>query len=256
MEIAYDVLLDASSRKLYDSYGIGIINETGFSVYGYQDDLKISLIKKYYSQQYQIEGDDEFGGIITYPLQFQLIDFMNGAEKVIKSIQTVPCYCPRGGVKCAKCRKNPFMTQIVEHTVHLPPGAPEFHRIFVRDLGDNKADRGACDVVFIAQCSKHPSFERYKSNLYTNLTVSLYDVLNGSEVEVKNIDEEILKIPIDGIKSGDVKVVKGKGLPILDANGKRGDLMVTIFIEFPKKISNEQKKVINEILPDDISEYN
>ena len=256
MELSYSVLTDSSSRKLYDSFGLGLINETGFSVFGYQDDFKIALIQKYYSQQYQVENNDQFGGIITFPLQFQLADFMNGAKKVVKSIQTVPCHCPRGGVKCAKCRKNPFMTQIVEHTIHLHPGTPEFHRILVNDLGDTKTGRGASDVVFIVQSAKHPSFERYKSDLHTNLTVSLSDAIRGGEVEIKNLDDEIIRMPITGIKHGMIKRVKGKGLPIPGMHGKRGDLIITFNIEFPQILSAEQNRVINEILPDDISSYN
>jgi DnaJ-class molecular chaperone len=253
-ELAYDILSDPPSKKLYDQFGIQFLNQTGFSVFGYKSDFEIAFIKKMYKQT--PASLDEFGGIVSFPVQFNLIDFLNGAQKTVSAIQTTTCVCPRGGVKCAKCRQSPWMTKLVQHQIELPPGANEFHRILVPGLGDTQSLRGAADVAFVVYCRSDPLFVRRGANLVRNMTVTLAQALSGGEIEIENFDGENLKVEVGGgIEHGSEKKIEGKGLPFFDEPKKRGDLLVKFAIEFPKELTPEQKKVVEEVLPIDLSEY-
>ncbi|OHS96700.1 DnaJ domain containing protein [Tritrichomonas foetus] len=254
-EFAYSILSEPTSKELYDYFGLRFINQTDFSVFGYQSDYKIALYSQVYKQEF-----DPFGGIIIYPLHFSLLDAMNGAVKNVKVIQTVPCSCPRGGTKCAKCRSSPFMDQIVVQKVELPPGAPDYFRIVVRGLGDSERARGASDVVFLARFHDEKGFKRNGSDLHLNVTISLENAIKGGQIEIQNIDEEKITINLtadDGtniVKHGTEVRVPGKGLPVYDEN-KRGDLVIRFDVQFPQTLSEAQKKAIAEILPEDVNEY-
>ena len=252
-ELAHEILTNPSSKELYDLYGNDFLNSTDFSILGYQSDMQIELMKQVYKD---IPADlGKFGGIITYPIQFSLLEFLKGSSKTIQVMRTVACLCPRGGTKCAKCRKSPFMTQLVTEKIILPPGAPEFHRILIKDLVDSPQARGASDVLFIIYSKEDEKFIRNGSDLYINVTISLSEAIEGNIYKFNNIDDEEISFSIEGIQHGQQRKIKNKGLPFYYDPKKRGDIIITFFIEFPESLTNDQKKIIKETLPDDISFY-
>jgi DnaJ-class molecular chaperone len=253
-ETAYGILSDPASKGLYDQFGIRFVNQTGFSVFPYKSDPEIALLKQMYKSVPAAIAD--FGGIVTFPVQFNLLDFFKGAEKTVSSLQTVTCVCPRGGTRCAKCRQSPWMTQIVQTKITLPPGANEFHRIVVGGIGDSPQLRGAADAVFVVYSREDPVFVRNGPHLKRQLNLSLARALEGGEVEIENINGEALKIPIGyGIRHGDERRIERKGLPFFDDPKKRGDVIVGFSIDFPDRLTDEQKKIVEEVLPIDIREY-
>jgi DnaJ-class molecular chaperone len=58
-----------------------------------------------------------------------------------------------------------------------------------------------------------------------------------------------------GIKHGDERRIRGKGLPHFDEPKKRGDVIVKFSIDFPDQLTDEQRRIVEEILPIDIAEY-
>lgn len=230
---AYDVLLVPTSRNLYDKYGFEIINRTSFSIYGYQDEMKLNKLK----HKIKEISDDGFGGIITFPLQFELKDFFIGGKKVIKSLRTVKCQCPRGGSKCSKCRRNAFLQETITEIVELPKGAPEMFRIMVNDLGDGKDCRGASNVIFIAFSKKDKIFERKGSNLFANHNVNFVDILKDN-ISFTNIDGEKINVPVNIKHINDEIRIIGKGFPYYNSK-KRGDLFIRLNAIFPKELTND-----------------
>jgi DnaJ-class molecular chaperone len=253
-ETSYAILSDPSSKQLYDRFGILFLNRTEFSVFPYKSDLELALLKQMYKKVPEMFED--FGGIVSFPIQFNLADFLTGAEKTVSSLQTVTCVCPRGGVRCAKCRQSPWMTRVVQTKVALPPGANEFHRIFVSGIGDSPQLRGAADAVFVVYAKEDPVFTRNGANLKRHVNLTLAQALAGGDVEIENIDGEVLNVPIgNGVKHGEERKIVGKGLPFFDDPRKRGDVVLQFGIEFPEALTEEQKKIVEEVLPIDISEY-
>ena len=68
----------------------------------------------------------------------------------------------------------------------------------------------------------------------------------GGSVQVPTLDgEETLHVP-DGTASGTVLKVKHKGMPNVSGRGQ-GDLFVSVVAAVPKKLSKEQRKVMEEL---------
>lgn len=254
IESAYEILGNPDSKELYQEFGIYVFNKTGFSAFGYRSDFEIELIKARYKESRDTLAN--FGGIITYPIQFSLSDFLTGAQKKVKVIRTVTCVCPRGGTRCAKCRKNPMMEEVVKELVKLPPGAHENHRIYVKGLGDTHYGRGAENIVFIASSRNDSDFFRDGVNLIYNCTITLAQAIEGGEIEITNIDGETIKVPLGAsIQHGDERRIVGKGLPYFESPKKRGDIIIKFSINFPERLTEEQKRIIENVLPIDLSEY-
>ncbi len=88
-------------------------------------------------------------------------------------------------------------------------------------------------------------FFRDGHNLLTTLSVKLTDALVGREYRVRTLDgDETLSVPA-GVVHGEVLRIRGKGVP--HGRGSRGDLLVRIDIEFPKKLSHKAKTLIEEL---------
>jgi len=90
----------------------------------------------------------------------------------------------------------------------------------------------------------HKIFHREGANLVMTLDIKLSDALLGAEYTIPTLEKDIkLKIP-EGATFGEILRVREKGIPV---NGKRGDLLVKLNINLPRKISKKAKNAIEEL---------
>jgi DnaJ-class molecular chaperone len=69
----------------------------------------------------------------------------------------------------------------------------------------------------------------------------------GDKVELQTLDGKIeLKIPA-GTQSGKVLKVANKGTEVLNSGGRRGDLLVTVRVLVPQKLSKRETELIEEL---------
>jgi molecular chaperone DnaJ len=128
--------------------------------------------------------------------------------------------------------------------VSIPPGVERGDRLRVKDKGEGGVRGGASGDLYVAiDVSRDQRFEREGTTLYSKESVDMIDAALGCEVELPSVDGEFpLKVPA-GTQPGDVIKAKGKGLPPR-YGGKRGDLYVKMDITVPRKLSSEQRKVL------------
>jgi DnaJ-class molecular chaperone len=82
--------------------------------------------------------------------------------------------------------------------------------------------------------------------------------LRSEPASIETLDGRLLKVPVDHvITPKSVIKIDGEGMPILPAAGvkvdpleplKRGDLYVRFDIKFPKKLTEEQRVRIENVL--------
>jgi len=94
---------------------------------------------------------------------------------------------------------------------------------------------------------KHSVFERREDDLFTTLNINFSQAALGDEVELKTIDGTsiLLEVP-QGTESGKILRISGKGIPHFQGHG-RGNLYVELRVSTPKKLSKEQKKLIEDL---------
>jgi molecular chaperone DnaJ len=92
----------------------------------------------------------------------------------------------------------------------------------------------------------HDFFHREGQNLHCVIPISFPQAALGAEIELEGVDGPVmLKIP-EGIQSGKEIRVRGKGVPYLNEKG-RGDLIVKVVVQIPKKLSKAQRDLISEL---------
>lgn len=132
--------------------------------------------------------------------------------------------------------------------VKIPAGIDANQVIRVEGKGDAGKKGGKAGNLFVRIFVKsHPVFERRGDDLFEGQEITFSQAALGDEVEVKNLDGTsiLLEVPA-GTESGKIFKISGKGIPHFNGYG-RGNLYVELKIKTPKKLSKEQKKLLDEL---------
>ncbi|HLI74936.1 MAG TPA: molecular chaperone DnaJ [Acidimicrobiales bacterium] len=162
--------------------------------------------------------------------------------------------CPQCGGRgtvvetpCPTCRGSGVTRRTREVKVRIPAGVEDGQRIRVKGRGaPGRANGPAGDLYVTVRVDKHPLFGRRGRNLTLTVPVTYPEAALGTTVTVPTLDGPVtLRVPA-GTPSGKTFRVKGRGVPAQGRNGT-GDLLVTAEVSVPKKLSKEQKAVVEEL---------
>ena len=166
---------------------------------------------------------------------------------------TMATVCPRcrgeGQVvesPCVTCRGSGLESRKAEVDINVPAGIEEGVRMRVPqagDVGDPGAQRG--DLYCVVREREHKIFQRSGPDVITEVPVSFSQLALGDSVELPTLRGRAeMGIP-SGTPSGKVFRLRGQGLPVFDGRG-RGDQLVRVFVEVPKKLDDRQKELLRE----------
>jgi molecular chaperone DnaJ len=116
----------------------------------------------------------------------------------------------------------------------------------LRIRGEGEAGTaGKGDLYVLIEVQPHQVFQRHNNDILAEVSVSLVKAVLGAEVEVPTLNGQVkMKIPA-GTQSGSVFRLKGKG--IADVHGRGiGDELVKVEVEIPRRLSAEQRRLIEE----------
>ncbi|KAK8799620.1 hypothetical protein WA158_006168 [Blastocystis sp. Blastoise] len=98
---------------------------------------------------------------------------------------------------------------------------------------------------------EHPIYKRDGNNLLMTHIISITDSLLGFSHTLNHIDGHKYDITSTSIlNDGDIITIQGEGMPYINRRNKYGDLLVTIKIQFPESLTEQQKEGIRKYLPD------
>lgn len=131
-------------------------------------------------------------------------------------------------------------------TVSIPAGLRDGEKIRLLGQGKQGIDGGKNGDLFIKVNIKDSDKFKLKGNdLYTNLYLTPWEAALGTRTTVYSIDEGTVVYIPEGIETGEVLKISGKGYK--DGKGGRGDLVVKVNIMVPKKLSQEEKKLFEKL---------
>lgn len=130
--------------------------------------------------------------------------------------------------------------------VKVPAGVEDGSRI--RVAGRGEAGQGGAepgDLYVSVRVRPHRFFGRKGSDLTLSLPVTYPEAALGAQVKVPTMNGAVtLKVPA-GTTSGRTFRVRGKGGPRRE--GGHGDLLVTVTVEVPSKISKQEKQLLEQL---------
>ncbi|MGA7837735.1 MAG: molecular chaperone DnaJ [Ignavibacteriaceae bacterium] len=163
-----------------------------------------------------------------------------------------PCNnCDGDGVvvdnPCKKCMGDGRIVEDVTVKVDAPAGVSEGNYMTMRGEG-NAGKRGghSGDLIVVFQEIPHEYFNREGDDIIYDLFISYPDAALGSEVEVPTLTGKA-KLKTDaGTQNGKLLKMRDKGIKHLN-HGGRGNQIVRINIEVPKKLNSKEKELMKEL---------
>jgi len=130
--------------------------------------------------------------------------------------------------------------------VKVPAGVRDGARIKVGGRGEH-GEPGASsgDLYVKVRVHPHETFGRKGADLTLELPVSYPDAALGAKVQVPTLNGAVtLKVP-PGTQSGRTFRIRGKGAP--KPKGGHGDLLVTVKVDVPAKLSKEERQLLEQL---------
>ena len=144
---------------------------------------------------------------------------------------------------CKKCQRGK-----VKGTKHLSfnlPSGIDNGDYVIQGEGESIPDGDNGDLIVRVRVEPHKLYRRDGVDLYCDARISMVDATLGTEIDVKTL-EKTQKLKIEsGTQPNSILKIKSQGLPSQNSN-RRGDLFVHVVIEIPKKLSKQQKSLLDE----------
>jgi molecular chaperone DnaJ len=166
-------------------------------------------------------------------------------------VQTGACpTCGGRGVlietPCSSCRGRGLRQVADTVEVQIPAGIMDGQRLQLRGRGNQGQPGGLRGDLYVGvRVRPHPSFERDGNDVVTVLNLPFTRAALGTTVTVETLDGEQQVELRAGTQPGDVMVLRGKGVPVLNGRG-RGDHRVLVNVMLPQRLTDDQRRLLAE----------
>ena len=167
-------------------------------------------------------------------------------------VQVVTCpACSGAGqiveTPCKQCNGRGIERKNRKKTVQVPAGVDSGTRIRLNAEGQPGMNGGPPGDLYLSlRVQPHKFFKRRENDILLNLDINIAQATLGADVEVPTVDgPAILEIP-SGTQPGKVLRMRGKGVPYLRSD-RRGDQLVIINTEIPKRLTAEQRELMEKM---------
>lgn len=128
--------------------------------------------------------------------------------------------------------------------VRIPAGVTNGSRVRV-PTPSRPGQRGSrpSDIFLRISISPHARFTLDGRDLRVDHTVPLTTAVLGGDIDLLTLRGKYLRLKLpEGTQPGQVFRLKGKGMPSLVADGRKGDLFVTIKVSIPKRSTGKVRE--------------
>ena len=148
---------------------------------------------------------------------------------------------------CSRCRGKGREHRVRRIEVSVPAGIESGTQMRLNGEGEPGANGAPPGDLYVSvRVKRHAIFRREGSDILYRLPVNIAQATLGSAVEVPTIEGTTeLEVP-PGTQSGDVLRIKGKGVHLLASN-RRGDQLVRVDVVTPKSLTEEQRRLFQEL---------
>ena len=147
---------------------------------------------------------------------------------------------------CTECRGDGRVMQDRPLDVDIPAGIHDGQRIRISGEGHaGPAGASPGDAYVDVTVLADPDFVRQGDDVFSTVALTITQAALGTAVTVPTLDGET-ELRFDaGTQPGEVRVLRGKGMPVLNGFG-RGDQRVLVNVIVPRRLSDEQRALLEQ----------
>ncbi|HEX5695539.1 MAG TPA: molecular chaperone DnaJ [Acidimicrobiia bacterium] len=162
-----------------------------------------------------------------------------------------PCPQCRGAGRlietpCSVCRGTGSETRTRQVRVRIPAGVQDGNTLRLRGKGGPGRNGGPNgDLLVRVRVAPSHTFGRKGNDVTLTVPITYPEAVLGTKLEVPTLNGGVrLKVPA-GTPSGKTFRVRGKG--VTPERGRTGDLLVTVQVAVPSKVSKEERKLLEDL---------
>ncbi|UMY65672.1 MULTISPECIES: molecular chaperone DnaJ [unclassified Flavobacterium] len=135
-------------------------------------------------------------------------------------------------------------------SIKIPAGVADGMQLKVSNKGNDAPGNGIPgDLIVVIEEQEHETLKREGENLHLDLYISIAEAALGVSKDIDTVNGKVRIKLEEGIQSGKILRLKGKGIPSLNSYGS-GDLLVHINVWTPRNLTREQKQFFENALND------
>ncbi|MFP3906489.1 MAG: molecular chaperone DnaJ [Acidimicrobiales bacterium] len=164
--------------------------------------------------------------------------------------QPCPSCAGRGQIveeACGTCRGTGVERRPRQVKVRIPAGVADGQRIRLKGRGGAGRNGGPPgDLYVVVSVAEHPIFGRSGKHLTITVPITYPEAVLGADIRVPTLDGDPVTVRIPpGTRSGRTFRVRGRG--VVPASGAPGDLLVTVEVAVPSKLSDAERKAVEAL---------
>ncbi len=262
-----DDIMDIFNSMFGDSFGFGSQNSRAqrASSMPYQLDVELEISLKFNEAIFGVEKEIEVSykepcttckGTGAKDAKLSTCDYCGGQGQVVmrQGFMTFAQECPKcegkGRVAKEACIDCKGIGGVVKHenvTINIPAGIDVGNRLRVPAKGnkDNQGRRGDLYLHFDIEDDEH--FVRDGNDIYIEVPVFFTQLLLSEEIEVPSLEGSLSIKLSPKVKDKEHFIFHGKGVPNVNNPSRRGRFIAQIKINYPKKLTSEQRELVNKL---------
>lgn len=168
----------------------------------------------------------------------------------VRNVQTCPDCHGTGKIvkeRCTDCGGSGYIKNKKTIEIPIPAGIDSGQSVRIRGKGEpgvNGGPRG--DLLVGINVDRHPIFQRQDFDIYSTVPISFVDAALGGDIKIQTVDGEITQNIRPGTQTDTRIRLKGKGVPTIRNKNVRGDHYVTLVVQVPEHLTNEQKDLLRQ----------
>lgn len=233
---AYQILSDSQKRQAYDQFGHDAFSPGGAGGFAGQNPFAGQQGGQWgpftYTYTSSGQGGSPFAGF-DFGDPFDIFEQFFGGSPFRRARQVPRYSLTIDFMEAARGVEKQVEIDGKLRKIKIPAGIDEGSRIQFEDF------------MLSVNIKPHSMFEREGSDLYVKVEIPYSMAVLGGKIEVPTLNDDLTIKIRPGTQSGTLIRLRGKGVPNLRGRGT-GDEYVRIDISVPKKVSREQKKLLED----------
>ncbi len=190
------------------------------------------------------------GNDIYTDIEISVFEAINGTNKVVNMLQTQVCPICGGrkfvnGSICNECHGTGETSNYKKFSVKIPAGIKDKSKIRLAGEGEAGSNGGKNGDLYLTVHILEPkSYKTDGLNILKTVQIAPYDAVLGTTISVTTLKGNVsVKIPAN-TQNGQKIRLNACGI---ETPSKQGDMIITIEIQLPKELSNEEIELYKKL---------